>query len=596
MVELCKFDQGMVLLAGVTGSGKTTTIASMLNWINANYRKHILTLEDPIEFIYTEDKCLINQREIGLDVMDFEIGMKHAVREDPDVMLVGEMRDRETFMTAIHAAETGHLVFGTIHASSAATTIGRILDLFPADMHAGLAQRHRVQHEGHRGSEAAALDQAGRQPRADGRDHDLQRHGAQADPRGKGRQAARRDPHVGAGEGMQDFTQSLMDLVQRRLDRPRGGLGSGPECRSAQNGAQRHRRLATRDPLMLRWLIVLAAAVTVLCRRCAACWPPTAEAVWPTLGDAVFARRRLVSEPLENRRRLAALSGLGPHHRLDQPGRPDRSSSSWATLEPDRVLQLLPGVAAVVDPALVWRGHVAAGDRLRGAADDLHHLSQSASANRLRQGADAASTCAAGSRASVNKIGIKMEGADDDPRELGPDLQFSAHGGRHRPRQQRQPAHRAAVARLSCRPASCSTTRWKQRATHVMLDFSGRDASAYATRSTACGTIARRWTGPTATSMLAVFKGLAALKIDDRRSPPGGQLRHGGRQGQSTPAKSPARARRPANACCCSSNAASCPSRRSTSIGMRPKMQEQLDELLQQNGPDRLFVACPAAD
>ena len=138
MEDLCKFDQGMVLLAGVTGSGKSTTIASMLNWINANYRKHILTLEDPIEFVFTDDKCLINQREIGLDVKDFEIGMKHAVREDPDVMLVGEMRDRETFMTAIHAAETGHLVFGTIHASSAATTIGRILDLFPADMHPAL--------------------------------------------------------------------------------------------------------------------------------------------------------------------------------------------------------------------------------------------------------------------------------------------------------------------------------------------------------------------------------------------------------------------------------------------------------------------------
>jgi twitching motility protein PilT len=131
--KLCHFDQGMVLLAGVTGSGKSTTIASMLNLINQTYRKHILTLEDPIEFIFTEDKCLINQREIGLDVIDFSIGMKHAVREDPDVMLVGEMRDQETFMTAIHAAETGHLVFGTIHASSAATTIGRILDLFPAD-------------------------------------------------------------------------------------------------------------------------------------------------------------------------------------------------------------------------------------------------------------------------------------------------------------------------------------------------------------------------------------------------------------------------------------------------------------------------------
>ncbi len=121
----------MILLAGVTGSGKSTTIASMLDWINHNYRKHILTLEDPIEFTFTEDKCLINQREIGTDVKDFGIGMKHAVREDPDVILVGEMRDRETFETAIQAAETGHLVFGTIHASTAPSTIGRILDLFP---------------------------------------------------------------------------------------------------------------------------------------------------------------------------------------------------------------------------------------------------------------------------------------------------------------------------------------------------------------------------------------------------------------------------------------------------------------------------------
>jgi twitching motility protein PilT len=132
---LCQYDQGMVLLAGVTGSGKSTTIASMLDYINKRERVHILTLEDPIEFIFTEDKALINQREVGFDVKDFKIGMKHAVREDPDIMLVGEMRDEETFMTAIHAAETGHLVFGTIHASSAPSTIGRILDLFPQAMH-----------------------------------------------------------------------------------------------------------------------------------------------------------------------------------------------------------------------------------------------------------------------------------------------------------------------------------------------------------------------------------------------------------------------------------------------------------------------------
>ncbi|NNJ25288.1 type IV pilus twitching motility protein PilT [Alienimonas chondri] len=138
MESLCKFDQGMVLLAGVTGSGKSTTIASMLNWVNHNMRKHILTIEDPIEYIYDAEKCLINQREIGQDVIDFEVAMKHAVREDPDIMLVGELRDRETFETAIHAAETGHLVFGTIHASTAPSTIGRILDLFPMDMHAAI--------------------------------------------------------------------------------------------------------------------------------------------------------------------------------------------------------------------------------------------------------------------------------------------------------------------------------------------------------------------------------------------------------------------------------------------------------------------------
>lgn len=138
MEELCKYDQGMVLLAGVTGSGKSTTIASMLDWINHNYGKHILTIEDPVEFVYQADKCLLNQREIGPDVSDFHTAMKHAVRQDPDIMLVGELRDKDTFETAMHAAETGHLVYGTIHASSAPSTIGRILDLFPQSMHNAL--------------------------------------------------------------------------------------------------------------------------------------------------------------------------------------------------------------------------------------------------------------------------------------------------------------------------------------------------------------------------------------------------------------------------------------------------------------------------
>jgi twitching motility protein PilT len=138
--KLCHYDQGMIILAGVTGSGKSTTIASMLDYINERERVHILTIEDPIEYLFSDKKAVINQREIGLDVSDWATALKHAVREDPDVILVGEMRDRETFEAGINAAETGHLVFGTIHSSTAPSTIGRILDLFPADMHPAMRQ------------------------------------------------------------------------------------------------------------------------------------------------------------------------------------------------------------------------------------------------------------------------------------------------------------------------------------------------------------------------------------------------------------------------------------------------------------------------
>jgi twitching motility protein PilT len=133
--SLCHFDQGMIIFAGVTGSGKTTSIASMIDYINEREPVHILTIEDPIEFTYTDKKGVVNQREIGLDCMDWHKALKDAVRQDPDIILVGELRDRDTFEAGIHAAETGHLVFGTIHASSAASTLGRILDLFPPDMH-----------------------------------------------------------------------------------------------------------------------------------------------------------------------------------------------------------------------------------------------------------------------------------------------------------------------------------------------------------------------------------------------------------------------------------------------------------------------------
>jgi twitching motility protein PilT len=135
MARVAEYEQGLVLVGGITGSGKSTTLAAVLQDINTRRRCHILTIEDPIEYLFKDDKALINQREVNIDVLDFKEALRSAVREDPDVMLVGEMRDAETFETALTAAETGHLVFGTIHASGAAQTIGRILDLFPEEKH-----------------------------------------------------------------------------------------------------------------------------------------------------------------------------------------------------------------------------------------------------------------------------------------------------------------------------------------------------------------------------------------------------------------------------------------------------------------------------
>src|SRR3954468_5906180 len=140
MAEITQYDQGIVLLAGVTGSGKSTTIASMLQYINERERMHIVTIEDPIEFTFTDDKSIINQREIGIAVMDFHKSLKDAVRQAPDIILVGEMRDQDPFSAALHAAETGHLVFGTIHASTAPSTISRILDLSPREIPPPLRQ------------------------------------------------------------------------------------------------------------------------------------------------------------------------------------------------------------------------------------------------------------------------------------------------------------------------------------------------------------------------------------------------------------------------------------------------------------------------
>jgi twitching motility protein PilT len=136
--EFARKPRGFVLFTGPTGSGKTTSLAAMIDMINGEREEHILTIEDPIEFLHSHKKCIVNQREIGADATDFSSALKAALREDPDVILVGEMRDLETISTALTAAETGHLVFATLHTQSTAQTVDRIIDVFPGE------QQHQV--------------------------------------------------------------------------------------------------------------------------------------------------------------------------------------------------------------------------------------------------------------------------------------------------------------------------------------------------------------------------------------------------------------------------------------------------------------------
>ncbi len=130
MQQFADYNNGIVLVTGPTGSGKSTSLASFLDYINAKYQKHIITIEDPIEFVFTDKKCKISQRQVGVDTTSFSDGIKYALRQDPDVILVGEIRDVETLDSALKAAETGHLVFATMHTNDAIQTISRIVNMY----------------------------------------------------------------------------------------------------------------------------------------------------------------------------------------------------------------------------------------------------------------------------------------------------------------------------------------------------------------------------------------------------------------------------------------------------------------------------------
>lgn len=131
--KIASSPRGIVLVAGSTGCGKSTTLAAMVEHINANFKKHIITLEDPIEFVFEDNQSVIEQREVGLDTLSFEYGLKHILRQDPDIIMIGEMRDSTSFQAAMSAADTGHLVLSTLHTTNAAQSVGRILDFFKAD-------------------------------------------------------------------------------------------------------------------------------------------------------------------------------------------------------------------------------------------------------------------------------------------------------------------------------------------------------------------------------------------------------------------------------------------------------------------------------
>jgi twitching motility protein PilT len=214
-VELARKPQGLVLVTGPTGSGKSTTLAALIDDINAFRQEHIITLEDPIEFLHPHKKSIVNQREVGNDTESFARGLRAALRQDPDVILVGEMRDLETISTAITAAETGHLVFGTLHTADAPQTIDRIIDVFPA----GSQQQLRIQ----LASVLLGIIAQRLLPKADGRGRVAAMEILVNTPavanliRSEKVHQVRSMMQTGKAQGMQTMDNALRELIQKRV-------------------------------------------------------------------------------------------------------------------------------------------------------------------------------------------------------------------------------------------------------------------------------------------------------------------------------------------------------------------------------------------